>query len=111
MGTRTVKAQYKTEMLTDSRSSTPESELDSPISPIRPLPLRSVRQDILSSLTPFQLKPDDISDESIAIGNGTFGDVTKARYNHPQRGRMKVAIKRLRIIDNEEVVAVGTFLP
>lgn len=106
---QTVAAQITTDSdgPSDSRPNTPESELESPVVPS---PLRFVHPEILETLEHLRLSSDVISKESRVIGLGTFGDVTRALCTHPERGRIKVAIKRLRFCDVEDFTMVGASL-
>lgn len=93
--------------ISQSRSSTPESEIESPV---ELEPLRFVRTDIFEALEPLRLSANIISNESKVIASGAFADVTRALCTHPRIGKIKVAIKHLRIYTVEEIKAVGAFL-
>lgn len=70
-------------------------------------PLENVVPEILDQLKHLDLSSLILFKERHFIGCGGYGDVFKGRCNLPDRGKTKVAIKRLRFYLKEEIKTVN----
>lgn len=82
---------------------TSDSDSDSDVESMQENPLELIRPDILAQMRHLDLSSYILFKERNFVSGGGYGDIFKGRCKFPERGRTKVAIKRLRFYLKEEI--------
>lgn len=70
-------------------------------------PLHDIHPEILAQLRHLNLSDCIFFREKNFVGGGGYGDIFRGRCNIPDRGKFKVAIKRLRFYLKEDIKLVS----